>query len=363
MISGSLRNKKRCWPLAKLLLGLVCLSGTSSLHNAPVLPNRETIYYFGDPQIGFGSDGWRMDQLRFATAAQRTTNATAVVIAGDLVNVWSNATHNQAFNTVLTELFPKPDKVHLVPGNHDINSALHEASVVQRQLQNYRAVFGDDYHSFRTTYATVVLVNSEMLIAPHLGLKDTSETWVGAQAETQWAWLERTLAAVTTPHTIVVTHHPPYLKDRDEDDVHWNWPRAVRPRFLALLKQYSVRTVLCGHTHTTTKRTVDDLTIYTVAGTARAFDEHGCGYQVLNIDGLTIKSGYVRLRGSGLAECESSSQKQEPDSSKKDAVVARSPCTKTSSWCHCAGPCRGHSCVKWGPTIFPGSCRSCCQGQ
>ena len=47
-------------------------------------------------------------------------------------------------------------------------------------------------------------------------------------------------------------------------------------RLLGLLAKHRVANALCGHTHTTTNRTVAGLSVYTVAGTARAFDGNGC---------------------------------------------------------------------------------------
>ena len=59
-----------------------------------------------------------------------------------------------------------------------------------------------------------------------------------------------------------------------------------------------------GHTHTTTNRTVDGLSIYTVAGTARAFDGNGCGYSVLTISKEAVEYEYVRHdSGPGLTPC------------------------------------------------------------
>ena len=179
----------------------------------------ESVFYFGDPQIGFGHSGWIMDEKRFASAALAASNAgaAAVVVAGDLVNVWDNATQMGGFDQVWPTMFDRA-RVHLVPGNHDVDSMAENASVFRSMLDHYRASFGVDYHSFRTTFATFVMINSESLIAPHLGLNGTMDPWVLNQSETQWAWLNDTLATASTarPHTVVVTHHPPFLKSPSE---------------------------------------------------------------------------------------------------------------------------------------------------
>ena len=66
-------------------------------------------------------------------------------------------------------------KVHLVPGNHDVNSEASTASGFAQQLAHYRTAFGVDYSSFETKFATFVLINSESLIVPELGLNGTTD--------------------------------------------------------------------------------------------------------------------------------------------------------------------------------------------
>ena len=89
----------------------------------PAAQRTETVYYFGDPQIGMGKSGWEMDRDRFAAAARASDGATAVVVAGDVVNVWDNQQYIDAASEVLA-MFEAPQGVHLsrgihvVPGNH-----------------------------------------------------------------------------------------------------------------------------------------------------------------------------------------------------------------------------------------------------
>ena len=76
-----------------------------------------------------------------------------------------------------------------------------------------------------------------------------------------------------------------------------------------MLAKYGVKNALCGHTHTTTNRTPNGLSIFTVAGTARAFDHNGCGYRVLPINATDIESRYVRVDqgNSSINDCSPSS--------------------------------------------------------
>ena len=71
---------------------------------------------------------------------------------------------------------------------------------------------------------------------------------------------------------------------------------------MSLLRKFAVRTLLCGHTHTTRSvTTADGLKILTTAGTAKAFDDNGCGYQLLNITATSLDVAYVELQGGGGA--------------------------------------------------------------
>ena len=306
-------------PLLPLAAAQLFAAAGGSTHQVE-LEESETVVYFGDPQIGFGRSGWQEDELRFASAARAASNASAVVIAGDLVNVWDNATLTGGFDKVWPSMFDR-QRVHLVPGNHDVNGDGGNSSTFLGQLGHYRTTFGVDYHSFETQYATFVMINSETMILPELGLNCTGsaasqrccagsqcaalDKYIANETEAQWAWLEATLKAAQSakPHTILVSHHPPFLKSASEAHVYWNWPPGVRNRLLGLLSKYGVHDLLCGHTHTTTNRTVDGFSIYTVAGTARAFDQNGCGVQVLTINSTTVDLEYVRQDDPSLKQC------------------------------------------------------------
>ena len=102
----------------------------------------------------------------------------------------------------------------------------------------------------------------------------------------------------------MLMHHPPFLSTEDEDHQYFNWPLEPRRRILALARKYGVRNLLCGHTHTTrTVATSDGIQISTTAGTARAFDHHGCGWSVVHISSTTLDVKYVELPGGGGPGC------------------------------------------------------------
>jgi 3',5'-cyclic AMP phosphodiesterase CpdA len=174
-------------------------------------------------------------------------------------------------------------------------------------LAHYRATYSpQDYSSFDTKHATFVMLDSEMLILPFLGLNGTTDPAVLTEAEAQWGFAADALAAASASGrlAVVVMHHPPFLHTEDEaHQQYYNMPLEPRGRMLALARRYGVKWFLCGHTHTTTSRTTaDGITIETTAGTAKAFDHNGCGYRKLTITAAgSLTSTYVELPGGGGA--------------------------------------------------------------
>lgn len=262
----------------------------------------ETILYLGDPQIGFSGDA-DLDAHRFGLAADAAaSDADAAVIAGDCVNAWSNSTQDALFKSVFPSRF-QSTKAYLVPGNHDIDSKLADADKVLQELSHFRTTFNvSDYGAFDTKYARFILMNTEMLIIPFLGLNGTHDARILALADAQWQFIESSLrsAAASKQHLILVGHHPPFINDEAEPHSYYNMPLQPRKRLLTLARTHGVRHLLCGHTHTTRGvATSDGIRVLTTAGTARAFDTNGCGYHTLRINATAIDIVYTELAGGG----------------------------------------------------------------
>lgn len=205
-----------------------------------------------------------------------------------------------------------PSGVHLVPGNHDLDSECKDADVALGELAHYHKTFGaDDYSDVKTRYSSLIMVNSEMLLLPHLGLNGTTDPRILQPVETQWSWLEESLKVAASeanvrPHVILVMHHPPFLQKEDEAHQYFNMPLVPRHRILALARKYNVSHILCGHTHTTRNVSTTDgrIRILTTAGTAKAFDDHGCGYRMLSMTATSLDIAYVEFpAGGGTPGC------------------------------------------------------------
>lgn len=250
-----------------------------------------TFVHFGDPQMGFGKDGIEADKRRFVAAirAANRIKPDFVYIAGDLVHQ-----RTQEEFVALAEamkVFEVPVKI--APGNHDV--ANHETLAI------YRAKYGRDYYVFTCRNCDFVAVDS-MLLSERAGwFKDKDEKF-RAEIETQWKWLERTLAASKTKgraHVFLLMHVPPFVKTVDERNRYQNIPLDGRKRLLALAKKHGVKAILAGHLHKTCEIRTGQLTIYVVGGTARVDDKRGFGYRVFKVREDGFDQEYVQLKPAG----------------------------------------------------------------
>ena len=64
---------------------------------------------------------------------------------------------------------------------------------------------------------------------------------------------------------------------------------------VVVVRGNGVRTLIAGHTHTTTERRTDDFALYTVSGTAMALDDRGTGYTVFRVIDDAVETEFVRI--------------------------------------------------------------------
>lgn len=78
-------------------------------------------------------------------------------------------------------------------------------------------------------------------------------------------------------------HRHSFVQNEDENDSYYNMLLTERKRFLWLVRKNGIKILICGHAHKTEEIVSDnlDFVIYTVAGTAKAFDNLGFGYRIL----------------------------------------------------------------------------------
>ena len=245
----------------------------------------------GDPQMGFGP-GLTHDREMFIKLGKRAKelNAAFVLVCGDLVHKGRKADW-EAFDAALATFdLPTP----LVPGNHDLAN--------MQTLTRYRSNYGPDHCRFTYNNCAFIGLNTMTLFAAATGAKDdpkSAAAWQ-QQGRKQWRWLEDALAEAKEAgrtHVFLFMHHPPFAQREDEKDSYHAWPATQRKRVCKLIREYGIRCVFHGHTHKTHEVQPEDkaFTLFSLAGTAKAFDKNGFALRLVSVDKDGVKTRLIRL--------------------------------------------------------------------
>jgi|GEM_PF-1318978 len=270
------------YPLSLLSLFIVFLSLLQTAVAQNQTPEQLRFIHIGDPQMGYELDSKadNIKRMQTITAAVKTETPDFVIIPGDfvesrLIEEW------WAYEKSVADI-ERP--LVLVPGNHDV--------VNLRDLKKYRKRIGNDYGTYQFDWLTVIALNSEVMRKSRIS---------ASEFESQWQWFESAIQAyIDDPKAnkalIITTHRPPFSAEADEPESAVNWPPQTRQRLLALAKKAGVKAIITGHSHTTREIVAADfnLTIYTVGGTARVFDDRGSGYRLFEVSANSLKQQYVQ---------------------------------------------------------------------
>lgn len=237
-----------------------------------------------DPQIGFRdkSPGYEHTDSLFAEAARkvnsseyhgyisknRAPSADFVIITGDLVNDQRDALQDSIYRANRAKI---EVPVYEIPGNHDIRPWTPE------NHSNYLALRGYDRFSFKHKGCAFIGIDSNCIVdsseedrGGDVKISPSDKT-AAAQAEAeQLEWLKKELRkAQRFRYTFVFLHCPVILKDIDEENNYFNFPKKKRAEYIALFKEYGVDVVFAGHTHmdnSTAKGTVAEGIRFVIAG-------------------------------------------------------------------------------------------------
>lgn len=185
------------------------------------------------------ADGFEWDarNYRIAVAMANDLAPDLVVMGGDMVDdPFDPAQYDEVIR--ITKGLDAP--MHWVAGNHDIGEDTDHPTA--RSIANYRERFGDDHYTFEHKGASFIVVDT--VVWAHAEL--VPEEW-----ETQLGALKESLRAASDRDgpTIVIGHHPLFLRDAQEADDFFNVPRIRRHPLLDLLADHDVTAFFCGHWH------------------------------------------------------------------------------------------------------------------
>lgn len=126
------------------------------------------------------------------TAPTSTDSAASpLLLARDRVNVWNQSSQIALYKGIYPSKFPPSILIGRIPGNHDIDSAGSSVPHALAQLAHFKETFGTpDYSTLRTKTAAFVMLNSEFLILPFLGLNGTTDRRILEPVAAQWAWAD-----------------------------------------------------------------------------------------------------------------------------------------------------------------------------
>jgi 3',5'-cyclic AMP phosphodiesterase CpdA len=163
----------------------------------------------------------------------------AVVLTGDI----GESPHDwQAARAILNDL---SSPLYIVPGNHDVHT---------RDVNRYRAVFGDDYYSFTIRNVDFIVIDSQLLgnyeqygaqASPPL----PPET--GQQSQKMLQWLASQVMN-EKGRTVIGLQHIPPVRDGSfppDSKPYWVISEPYRSREIALLHDLGIKHMLVGHWH------------------------------------------------------------------------------------------------------------------
>lgn len=178
--------------------------------------------------------------LNRVLAAVKAAQVDLVLVAGDLTEA-GRPWEVQQFQEKMAELNAP---VWYVPGNHDVGNKMirtarsHKEEITARRLSQFENKMGPSWWVREGAGVRVIGLNS--------GLYGS-----GTRKEAQmWKDLEQALASSNALPTLVLQHHPPFLKRLNEPGGdYFNMEPYPRLRLLAAAKAGGVRGILSGHIH------------------------------------------------------------------------------------------------------------------
>ena len=191
------------------------------------------------------------EHLAQATEAVNAADVDLVLIAGDLTE------HGTApeYADLRRALRRFNGPVWCVPGNHDLGNKRvpgKQGGINFGRLRTYQIECGRSFFCREHAGVRVIGINS--------GLPGSRLP----QENRMWNMLETELAAPTNKPTLLLLHHPPFMKKAAEPGGdYFNLEPYPRARLLALARQGGALAVLSGHLHTGLTNRVDDLVLLT----------------------------------------------------------------------------------------------------
>ncbi|MBI5385217.1 MAG: metallophosphoesterase [Verrucomicrobia bacterium] len=232
----------------------------------------------------------RLYSLRFAKTieAVNAANVDLVLVGGDLTEHGTPAELAEFRRTIRG--FHAP--VWCVPGNHDLGNKRipgkknPKAETNFGRVRDYELTMGRSFWVREAAGTRIIGLNSGLF-----GSKLPRE-------RTMWDLLESELEKTNTPPTIILQHHPPFLKTVDEPGGdYFNMEPYPRARLLALAKQGRVKAILSGHLHRGLTNTAEGVLLYTTPPVSFGSPKGKLmeGWTLVTVSKKEVKAEFQRL--------------------------------------------------------------------
>lgn len=206
---------------------------------------------------------------RLAINAANRLHPDFVIVCGDMVQDSTDAAQLNEIMRISADL-DDDIPIRWVPGNHDVANSLTMDS-----LSKYRNQFGDDNFYFDHKGTRFVVLNS------NIGFYQPGPT---GEWENQISFLNSALQkpGITT-HTVIFTHHPLFIENRDEPDTDLVIPSERRLILLDILKKHGVWGMFSGHWHVNNYANDGDFQMVTTAAVGYPMGNDPSGLRIVKV--------------------------------------------------------------------------------
>ena len=255
-----------------------------------------TFVQMTDPQIGFRDKtaGYVKSDSLFTVAVKQVNELkpSCLIITGDLVNDQRDALQDSIYRANRAKI---KVPMYEIPGNHDIRPWTPE------NHSNYLALRGYDRFSFKYKGCAFIGIDSNCIVdssdedrGGDVKISPTDKA-AAAQAEAgQLEWLKQELRkARRCRYTFVFMHCPVILKDIDEENGYFNFPKKKRANYIALFKEYGVDVVFAGHTHMEYDTTAEGIRFVTAGPVGSPLGRGYSGYELVKVSKDSVMCRFV----------------------------------------------------------------------
>jgi 3',5'-cyclic AMP phosphodiesterase CpdA len=233
-----------------------------------------------DPQFGFieSNKGFSKETELYEKIVGSINRLSPefVVITGDLVHNKDDSSQFIEFKRITSKINPLIP-VMIIPGNHDIG-----VNPSERDLDIYKADFGDDKFSLRHKNSLFIGLNSSLIKAGN----DKKE-------QSQFDWLRNELAeSKQAEHIILFCHYPFFIKSFDEPESYSNLSAEARTKYFNLFKVFKVNAVYAGHLHENSLANFENIQMITTGPAGKPLGTSPSGIRIIKIYPDRIESNY-----------------------------------------------------------------------